>query len=155
MRADCDIGEIMDHVKKKLRETLGNKGRRVAYDRLVEKRENGGYGVLDLEELDGRLKKTWLNYIHANCDERFISLVSGWNKNCKESAGTIVGPLLSYNCMSGESEVWTNISGCLLDIKFYFNYIYENSDERFISLSGWNESCKESAGTILSIVILH
>jgi len=123
MRCDANIEEVMEHIKKKIRSTLDNKGTRVGYDRLIRSRSQGGYGLIDLCELDGRLKKTWLNYIYENRDDRFINLVKDWNEECRSIAGTGVGPLLSYQEMSGESEVWSYISKELWGIKFYFNYI--------------------------------
>ena len=122
LRTNTEVESIMDRIKKKVKKALSNKGTRVAYDRLVAGLDSGGYGLIDIEEMNIRLKRSWLNYIFENRDSKFIKLVNGWNEKVKSDAATIVGPLLSWNDISGETKIWRHLCQAFKGVNFYFNY---------------------------------
>jgi hypothetical protein len=89
MRSNSSVGEVMDIVRDKVKESLGVKGSRVKYERLLVPRNKGGYGLLDLEEMDIALKRTWIQYIYEKRDLRFNQLINAWSHFTRYNAGTL------------------------------------------------------------------
>ena len=69
--------------------------------------------MIDLQEMDIRMKRTWIQYIYEERDISFNKLANAWCSNVKQNAGTIVGPILSWNSLCGETDIWKEIAGSM------------------------------------------
>lgn len=123
LRVNSDINEIWDTVYNYIRITVGSRCTRVALDRLLTSKSNGGYGLININDMDKYMKRTWISYVVRNKDARFASFICGWNEATKADANTVVGPIMSWNNMNGESKFLRHISSRWKKVKFFSSYV--------------------------------
>jgi hypothetical protein len=124
MRADSDITEIEDKVYKMVRDTLGNRGRRVRLNRMMC--THTGYKLWNLSKMDIKMKRSWLSYLQKErFNTLFYSMVNAWNEETKFKANTMVGPIMSWNSLDEYASCWKNIAFAWREIKFYSSILGE------------------------------
>ena len=107
LRTDIDVTSIVCEYEELVRSVLRT---RMKWARLTAAVEESGYGVLDLVKLDRALKLSWLSYVSENRSRGvFEQVLRAWNSRTKSCAGTVVGPLLSWNSLSGDTRVWRSL----------------------------------------------
>ena len=132
LHADFDVYDIWEDVYKHICKVIGFRCRRVGLDRMFMSLNNGGYGLINLVDIDCSSKLSWINYVVDNIDNKFSDFISGWNEYTKKKANTVVGPLMSWNNMNGESNYLQNISRKWKKIRFYNNFVGK--------VASWNDN---------------
>src|SRR5690606_7410983 len=132
LHADFDVYDIWEDVYKHICKVIGFRCRRVGLDRMFMSLNNGGYGLINLVDIDRSSKLSWINYVVDNIDNKFSDFISGWNEYTKKKANTVVGPLMSWNNMNGESNYLQNISRKWKKIRFYNNFVGK--------VASWNDN---------------
>ena len=122
LRVNSDVNEIWDTIYNHIRVAVGARCTRVALDRLLNSRKFGGYGLTDINIMDAYMKRTWINYVIKDKDAKFSRFVSGWNEETKKDAKTVVGPIMSWNNMNGESKFLCYISRRWKNKRFFLNF---------------------------------
>lgn len=144
LRVDIEVYDILEEYEVLVRKVLRT---RMKWSRLVAPVSCGGYGVIDLLRLSRALKLSWLSYI-SDGEERgvFEAVLRAWVSRTKFNAGTVVGPLLSWNSLSGETMVWRNLCNAWERVEKWIEWsapvrVWTSEDRDGGSLSAvWDES---------------
>lgn len=114
LRADGWIDtSIADNWRKDIKLALGNKGTRVAWDRLTTPVTNGGFGLFDPLKLQKHIRRRWVLYLwRREGEERLIDdLFNFWSQCSRTIAKRYVGSLLAWNSLEAYVPFWLSIAG--------------------------------------------
>ena len=87
---------ILSEVKKRVLLSLGSKGSKVGWDRLILPHKSNGYGLIDLPIQNFYMLREWLCYLKDTSLDYFTTLVDSWSlKYSLKYKNKYGGPLLS------------------------------------------------------------
>ena len=82
---------IPDHLcrilKTRILESLGTKGNKIGYDRMITPFRDGGYGLIDIKSMNIYMLRTWLPYLKETALDHFTSLIDGWSTHYAHKYG--------------------------------------------------------------------
>src|SRR5690606_33379077 len=109
MRVALIPGHLVQKIYELVKRCLSNVRIKIAIDRLVIPKDKGGYGLLDLVELNYRMLRTWLLYLKVTPRDYFTTLVDTWNETIKKKYDLKLGPLLSYKSVIFIGLFWEDL----------------------------------------------
>ena len=74
LRTDFDVFEIWEEVYKYVHKVIGSRCKGVRLNRMFMSLNNGGYGLVNLVNIDCSSKLSWINYVIEDKDEKFTNL---------------------------------------------------------------------------------
>jgi hypothetical protein len=111
LKVDCSMEDHEATIRRKIVASLGKRGH-VTWRRLVASYEEGGFGLVDLDDLNSRLKLSWRTYLWRNSDLKgcFVDEIERWSSVARRWARTFVGPLLAKNPLDDYVDQWSDIA---------------------------------------------
>jgi hypothetical protein len=105
---------------------LGSKGKKIGLDRLLTPYKEGGFGLINLQDMNVRMLRSWIWYLRSNIDCAFTALVGKWCTMFTQRYSQEAGPLCNRTAVRGISDPWSFLDEAWNNVHLQNDYSLRN-----------------------------